>query len=138
MKIPVFEFVNAITLTKVDLIAEHASPALAEKDYVPFLVNRSLSYFFDTARIANEMNRCHHIDNALQFRFLLHIVPKRRRISKWHKKAADESVEVIQQYYKCSRREAEEYSSLLTPDQVGVLRQRMFTGGVVRHGATKA
>lgn len=137
-KIGPFDFVQAINSTKQDLIADHASPAHAEKDYVPFLVNRSLSYFADTARIANEMNRRHHIDNALQFQFLLHIVPKRRRISKWHKKAADESVDVIQQYYKCSRKEAEEYATLLTPDQVDVLRQRMFTGGVVRHGAAKA
>jgi len=128
-----FTFVDSICVTKQDLMD---TPS-AEKAYVPFIVNRSLSNFADTARLANKTNYMHTADNVMQYKFLLHTVPKRRRIAKWHKRAVSDSIDVVRQYYMCSYREAEEYVSLLTPDQIDGLRQRMFTGGAVRHGATK-
>lgn len=134
----VFDYVNAITVSKVDLMATAESPELAEKEYVPFVVNRALSYFSDTVAIANEMNRRPHLDNRCQFSFLLHIVPKRRRIAKWHKKTTSDATATVSQYYNCSLAEAEQYASLLTSDQIDVLKERMFTGGVVRNGATKS
>ena len=65
-----FQFVNEITFGKKDVMVD---PDM-EKKYVPFMVNRSLSYFPDTVYMANEMNRYHHLDSKLQFQFLLNIV----------------------------------------------------------------
>ena len=62
-----FEFVNAINVTKQDVMIDD----IAEKAYNPFIVNRSLSYFNDTVLYANEMNVNHHIDNRLQFYFFI-------------------------------------------------------------------
>ena len=47
------EYLNAINYTKEDLMKDD----LAEKDYVPFVVNRCLSYFPDFRRVLNELQR---------------------------------------------------------------------------------
>ena len=78
-----FDFLNAINLTKANLMAEDD---FVVKDYTPFMVNRGLSYFHDTVLLANEMNRYSELDNDIQFSFLLNSVTKRKRFSKWHKK----------------------------------------------------
>ena len=46
-----------------------ANDELAEKDYVPILTNKSLSYFTDNLLYANEMNRYHFLDKRLQYEF---------------------------------------------------------------------
>jgi len=56
-----FDYVNSINYTKKDIMEDD----VAEKTYVSFMVNRSLSYFSDTVALANEMNRYHHLDNKL-------------------------------------------------------------------------
>ena len=76
-----FEFLNAINYTKKDLMVDPEN----EKHYNSFVVNRSLSYFPDTVAIANEMNKYHHLEKRLQFSFLINIIRKRKRFSKWIK-----------------------------------------------------
>ena len=73
-----FDALNAINNTKEDLLADNEN----ERKYPAFMVNRGLSYFADTARIANEMNMNAHLDNRLQFDFLINMVRKRKRFSK--------------------------------------------------------
>jgi len=77
-----FDFLNSINDTKIDLFKDPQ----AIKDYKAFMVNRGLSYFADTIMYANEMNRYYDLDNEMQFDFLLHSVPKKRRFSKWVKR----------------------------------------------------
>ena len=48
-----FDYLNAINQSKENLIVDE----LSEKEYVPFVVNKGLSYFPDTILYANEMNR---------------------------------------------------------------------------------
>ena len=76
-----FDFLNAINDNKQDLMIDPDN----EKKYVPFVVNRTLSYFPDTVHLANAMNQYHHLDNKLQFHFFLNIIRKRKRFSKWIK-----------------------------------------------------
>ena len=90
-----FEFVNAINYTKKNIMIDD----VAEKAYAPYMVNRQLSYFPDTVLAANEMNRCHHVDNRLQFDFFINIVRKKKRFSKWNKPELVSDVEVVKQYY---------------------------------------
>ena len=86
-----FEFLNAINTTKKDVIVDD----ITEKAYNSFMVNRSLSYFNDTVVLANEMNRYHHLDNKLQFDFLINMVRKRKRFSKWIKPQIESDVEAV-------------------------------------------
>lgn len=120
-----FEYVNAINYTKKDIIVDD----LAEKAYAPFMVNRSLSYFPDTVLAANEMNRYHQIDNRLQFDFLINIIRKRKRFSKWDKKKIDGDIEVIKEYYGYNEQKALQVLPLLSPEQIEIITKKVNKGG---------
>ena len=120
-----FEFQNEITYGKKDIMVDD----LAEKSYNSFMINRGLSYFPDTVFAANEMNRWHQIDSRLQFDFLINIIRKRKRFSKWDKKQIDGDIEVIKEYYGYSNTKALQVLSLITPDQLIILRKKVNKGG---------
>lgn len=120
-----FEYLNAINYTKKDIMVDD----LSEKAYNSFIVNRSLSYFPDTVLAANEMNRYHQIDQKLQFQFLINIIRKRKRFSKWDKKISDQKIEVIKEYYGYSEEKACQVLSLLNDSQLKELEKRIFKGG---------
>ena len=120
-----FEFINAINTTKQDIMVDD----ITEKQYNAFMVNRSLSYFNDTVLMANEMNINHHLDNRLQFSFLINIVRKKKRFSKWMKPETFSDVEVVKAYYGYSNEKARQALSLLTNEQIDLLKKKVYKGG---------
>ena len=120
-----FEYLNAINDTKKDIMVDD----IAEKSYSSFMVNRGLSYFNDTVLFANEMNRNHHLDNRLQFDFLINIIRKRKRFSKWMKPETVSDVEVVKEYYGYSNEKARQALTLLTPEQITMIKKKVFKGG---------
>ena len=120
-----FEFVNAINYSKDNIMVDD----IVEKQYNAFMVNRSLSYFQDTVLIANEMNINHHLDNRLQFDFLINIVRKRKRFSKWFKPESNSDVEVVKDYYGYSNEKARQALPLLTKEQLEELKKKVNKGG---------
>lgn len=120
-----FDYVNAINDTKKDIMVDD----LTEKAYSSFTINRSLSYFGDTVLAANEMNRYYHLDKKLQFHFLINIVRKRKRFSKWNKPELVSDVEVVKQYYGYSNDKARQVLPLLSSDQIMILREKVSKGG---------
>lgn len=120
-----FEYVNAINTGKKDIMIDD----LAEKSYSSFTINRSLSYFNDTVLAANEMNKHHHLDKKLQFHFLINIIRKRKRFSKWDKPELVSDVEVVKEYYGYSNEKARQVLPLLSSDQIMNLREKVFKGG---------
>lgn len=122
-----FDFLNAINLTKKDLIRDDP---LNEKDYVPFMVNRGLSYFADTVMMANEMNQHNSIPKKWQNDFLLNTVSKKKRFSKWHKKDADDrKLLLIMEYYKYSTERAKEVMDIVSPNQLKLIEEKLYKGG---------
>ena len=120
-----FEYVNAINNTKKDVMIDD----IAEREYNSFMVNRSLSYFNDTVLYANEMNIHHNIDNRLQFDFLINMVRKRKRFSKWEKVASESDVEVVKEYYGYNNEKARSALSLLTRENLNELKKKVYKGG---------
>lgn len=120
-----FEFLNTINYSKQDLMEDD----LLEKQYLPYMINRSLSYFQDTVILANEMNRYHLLDSKLQYHFLLNIVRKRKRFSKWLKPQSEDDVDVIKEYYGYSNDKARQILNLLSPSQLQQLRIKVSKGG---------
>ena len=120
-----FTFLNEINYGKNDIMVDD----IVEKQYVPFMVNRSLSYFNDTVLMANEMNIHHHLDNRLQFDFLINIVRKRKRFSKWFKPETKSDVEVVKSYYGYSNEKAYQALTLLTNSQIEELKKKVNKGG---------
>ena len=120
-----FEYVNAINYTKKNIMIDD----VAEKAYAPYMVNRQLSYFPDTVLAANEMNRCHHVDNRLQFDFFINIIRKRKRFSKWYKPETVSDLEAVKKYYGYSNEKARQVLTLLNTDQINELKRKVTTGG---------
>ena len=102
---------------------------MTEKSYNGFMINRSLSYFQDTIQFANLMNRYHHLDNKLQYHFLINIIRKRKRFSKWYKPEIESDIEVVKKYYDYSNEKARQALPLLSPVQIKIIRQKVDQGG---------
>lgn len=120
-----FDFVNSINFTKEDIMMDD----LDEKAYAPFLVNRQLSYFNDTVMAANEMNVQSHLDNKLQYHFLLNITRKRKRFSKWFKPEQLDDMEAVKEYYGYSNARARQALSLLSQEEVEQIKSKVYRGG---------
>jgi len=103
---------------------------LAESAYVPFLTNRSLSNFPDTLLYANEMNMNHHLDNKLQFHYLINTIRPKKRFSKWAKRQDSDDFEAVKQYFKYSNSKTDQALQLLSPDQIKIIKKRLNTGGL--------
>ena len=120
-----FDYVNAINYSKKDIMVTRED----EKAYASFMVNRSLSYFSDTVVIANEMNKNHHLDSRLQFSFLINIIRKRKRFSKWVKPEIENDLESVKTYYGYSNEKARQILSLLSPSQIKTIKEKVNKGG---------
>jgi hypothetical protein len=121
-----FDFINAITFNKTDLIVDDWS----EKQYVPYIINKGLSYGADTVIPANEMNSRAHLDKKLQFQFLINNIRPRKRFNKWIKVEKIESIEVIKKYYGYSTEKARQVLPLLDQSKIDYLKQKLEKGGV--------
>lgn len=120
-----FEYVNSINYSKKDIMEDD----IAEGAYNPFMINRSLSYFQDTVFFANEMNRYSHLDPKLQYHFLINIIRKRKRFSKWNKPELDSDMDVVKEYYGYSNEKARQALTLLSPSQIEELKKKVSKGG---------
>lgn len=120
-----FDFANAINFSKDNLIVDDWS----EKQYVPYIVNKALSYGADTVIPANEMNARPHLDKKLQFQFLINNIRPRKRFNKWIKAEKIESIEVIKKYYGYSTEKARQVLPLLDQSMIDSLKQKLEKGG---------
>lgn len=118
---------NAINETKKDLINDEQS----EKEYnkLAFVVNRGLSQFIDTVLYANEMNQHHTVDGKLAFDYYKYTIRKRQRRGKWAKKSASEDIDAVMEYYGYNRKKAESALTILSPENLEIIRTRLEKGG---------
>ena len=122
-----FDYVNQILQGKKNLIVDE----ITEKEYNPFLTNRSLSYHYDCILFANEMNQRQFLDKKLQNSFLINTVRSRKRpFAKWIKTEKSEHLECIKKYFNYSDMRAREVLSLLSEEQIQELKEKTETGGL--------
>ena len=120
-----FEFLGSINNTKKDIMVDD----MTEKEYNAFIINRGLSFFPDTILFANEMNINHHLDSKLQYHFLINIIKKKKRFTKWVKPQEVANLEIVKEYYGYSDEKAKSVLSLLNNEQIIELKQRIYKGG---------
>lgn len=120
-----FDYINSINSGK-DIMVDEAT----ENAYVPFVVNRGLSYFTDTILFANELNKVANTDKKLQYHYLINSITPRKRFSKWAKKHDDSDVEVVMNYYNYSYEKATQALSLLTKQQLASIKNKNNKGGI--------
>jgi len=120
-----FEFINAITYTKENLIVDEWS----EKQYNQYVINKGLSFGQDTIFAANAMNSRPHLDKSLQFSFYINIIRQRKRYNKWLKPEKIEALEVIKEYYGYSNKQAIRVLPLLDSIQINKMKTCLDRGG---------
>lgn len=123
----IWDIVNSIHFNKSDLLADGI---VSDNDYIPFIINKSLSYFPDTIMYANEMNRYAFLPKKQQYDFLRISITKKKRFSKWSKKEKIDKINLLQKYYSCSEKKAVEIARLLNDAQIDFITQSMKTGGL--------
>lgn len=121
-----FDYINSISQSKKDMMEDEAG----EKAYNAWLVNRGLSYFPDTILYANEVNLLHHMDNKLQYAYLINTIRPKKRFSKWVKKKEDGDLEAIMKCYGYNIDKAKSALSILSPDQVKTIKEKLDEGGL--------
>lgn len=120
-----FDYLNSINDTKKDIMVDDVS----EKAYVPFIINRGLSYFYDTVLLANEMNRNHHLSKRAQFSFFINSIRKKKRFSKWFKSTESEDLMIVKEYYGYNNAKAQSALAVLSEEQLKQLKQKLSKGG---------
>ena len=122
-----FDYVNSILQNKKNLIIDE----LTEKEYQPFLVNRTLSYHKDCILYANEMTRRHLTDQKMQYDFFLNTIRSQKRpFAKWVKTEKSDDLECIKQVFGFSDQKAREALRLLSNEQIQKLKEQTDTGGL--------
>lgn len=112
----VFDFLKSINTTKENLVVDEKT----EKLYIPYIINRSLSYHKDTIFHANLMNRHSSLDKKIQYDYYRMRLTKGKRYSKWHKND-ENTLNAIKFVYKCSTKKAIEIISLLSKEQLKII-----------------
>lgn len=121
-----FEYLNSINTTKEYLMVDQQ----AEKEYVPYMINRGLSMFNDTIMYANEINRYPELSKKVQYEFFINSITARKRFSKWPKREKEsEDLKMIAEYFQCSYDKAKVTLSLLTETQLAEVRSATDVGG---------
>lgn len=115
------EFLNSINVTKENLLSK--DPRL-EKDYLPFVVNKCLSYFPDTIFYANKVNMMSFLDKKIQYDYLLYSIQKRKRFSKWIKPEENKDIDAIKEVYGYSETRAREVLDILPMSKIHELTQK--------------
>lgn len=113
-----FDWVSRVSEKKPDP-RDVDSDALSQ--YVPFIVNRALSYHRDAVLYVNEMNLFAELDADMQADYYFGALPKRRRFSKWGKAKRDLGAAALSKVYGMGTREAAAAVRALTPEQINTV-----------------
>ena len=125
-----FDYVTSITQTKKNMMRDSENDALAEKGYEPWLVNNALSYPADTILHANLMNMNHELVKRPQYECLINSIRPKKRWAKWVKNAGNEELDIVCAYYQCNRTVGQEYLSLLSSEELEIMKKQQETGGL--------
>jgi len=101
-----------------------------ESDYVPFVVNKALSYQQDCLFYAAEMNRLPELPKKTQYDFYFNsIKAKRRPFVPWAKPVKMDDVELLKKYFGYNQSKALDALNIISADQLAMIRKELDTGG---------
>jgi hypothetical protein len=119
------EIIPSILQTKKSVVSEDN-----KRDYVPFVVNKALSFHYDCIMYANQMNMNPNIDIILQYQYYLNSIRSYKRpFQKWIKRETIADLDLVKEYYNISTEKAKEALSILTEDQLNIIRKKLDKGG---------
>ena len=122
-------FVKSINYQKQDLLEDDLDQEL-EKEYVPYIVNRALSFTPDTIISANEINQRPFTDKKLQYHYLLNSIRPKNRFGRWIKPESLEKIDIIRKYYGYSIAKAKQVESIFSDEDIKLLKSYLSEGGL--------
>jgi len=121
------EIIPSILQTKKSVINDD----IDVKDYVPFVVNRAMSYHMDCVLYVNELNLRPSIDKDMQYQYLLNTIrPMKRKFQPWQKSDVDKNIDCVKTYFGYSNNKAKEALRILTDEQIAEIKRITEKGGV--------
>jgi len=121
------EYLKTINQTKENLM--DGDDEMWEKKYPAFIVNKCLAPFNDTVMLVNEMNRLHHLDNKLQYDFLLNSLRSMKRYAPWMKANKSKNLEYVKEYFGYSNEKAKAALDVLTDNDLAMIKKKLNKGG---------
>jgi|688.fasta_scaffold00658_26 hypothetical protein len=126
------DFLTAINYSKEPILDGDNNPS--EREYAPYIINHSLSYFPDTIMQCNQMNSIPGIQKKMHFDYLRLSVRQRKRYSKWLKDEHGmmELLDMLKEVYGYSYKRSKEVLDLLSPEDIEELKKQTYRGGSSR------
>lgn len=127
------EFYNSINSNKKNIIRNSDSPEKIEKLYPRYIVNKMLSYNIDAVLYVNELNirslEGHNVSNKMAYEFLLNLLSKNNRWSKFTKTEDDDLINIIKERCKYTRDKAKDVIKLLSEvEKEAILKSNNYGG----------
>lgn len=127
----VWAFVNDISYNKRYLYDEETSSA-----YNSWTINKAFSFYIDTVYDASYMNQYHRLPKKVQHDFLINSIRPKKRYEKWVKQDKDseeaKDIAAIQEYYHYSLSKARAALSILTKEQIAIIKTKIDRGGIAK------
>ena len=121
------EYLKSINQTKENLM--DSDDPMWEKKYSPYIVNKCIAPFNDTIMFVNEINMRHHLENKLQYDFLLNTIRPKNRFAPWVRGSKIKDLEFIKEYYGYSNEKAKVALQILSNDQIKTIKDSLSKGG---------
>ena len=102
---------------------------LYEKKYPSFIINKCLAPFNNTIMLINEMNYHNHLDNKLQYDFLLNSLKREKRFASWMKASKVKNLEYVKEYFGYNNQKARAALDILTDEQIATIKDKLNKGG---------
>ena len=121
------EYLKSINTSKENLM--DGDDPLYEKKYSSFIMNKCLAPFNDTIMLVNEIYFHHHLDNKLQYDFLLNSVRRQNRYAPWMKASKTKNLEYVKEYFGYNNEKARSALNILNDEQIAYIKTKLNKGG---------
>lgn len=118
-----------VILKSINMKGELLDREFIEKEYAPFVINRSLSYFTDCILFVHELDQLPNMPVYDQYLFYYYAIPKHNRFAKWHRPKSDKYLPIVMEYYGYSPEKAKAALAILSEAQCKELAKRVDKGG---------
>ena len=122
------DILKSVNQSKEDIFKGEPE-AMVKKDYVPFTINKSLSYFADSILHANEMNLHPDLPATMQYHYMLRSLRPRKRFAYWTRPIDSKKIHAVMDHYGFSYRVAEEAMKTLPDHVVEQMMEEADVGG---------
>ena len=121
------EYLKSINLTKQNLM--DSEDKVWERRYPSFIFNKCLAPFNDTIMFVNEINFHNHIDNKMQYDFLLNSLRREKRYAPWMKASKSKNLEYVKEYFGYNNEKARSALNILNDEQIATIKEKLNKGG---------